>query len=131
MKLEHRKIFDEELETVLHALPQQVQDFMQNVPLVVEDYPSPEVMRRMRVRHRSELCGLYTGIPLISRSINHWGVPSDVIHIYRLGIMSQSRSADGSFDAEILRRQIRFTILHEYGHHVGLTERDLRELGYG
>jgi predicted Zn-dependent protease with MMP-like domain len=131
MKLEHRKIFDEELETVLHDLPQQVQDFMQNVPLVVEDYPSPEVMRRMRVRHRSELCGLYTGIPLINRSINHWGVPSDVIHIYRLGIMSQSRSADGSINAEALRRQIRFTILHEYGHHVGLTERDLRELGYG
>ena len=30
-----------------------------------------------------------------------------------------------------LRKQIRRTILHEYGHHVGLTERDLRDLGYG
>jgi predicted Zn-dependent protease with MMP-like domain len=34
-------------------------------------------------------------------------------------------------DEAKLRQQIRKTILHEYGHHVGLTERDLRELGYG
>ena len=57
------------------------------VPLVVEDYPSREVMRRMRVRHPAHLCGLYTGIPLIKRSVEHSGVPSDVIHIYRLGIL--------------------------------------------
>jgi predicted Zn-dependent protease with MMP-like domain len=130
MKFEHRKIFDEQLEIVLGDLPQQVQDFMQKVPLVVEDYPSREVMRRMRVRHRSALCGLYTGIPLIKRSVEHWGVPSDVIHIYRQGITSQAQTA-GRIDAAELRKQIRFTILHEYGHHVGLTERDLRELGYG
>jgi predicted Zn-dependent protease with MMP-like domain len=131
MNLELRKMFDEQLEMVLPDLPQQVQDFMQNVPLVVEDYPSPEVMRRMRVGHRSALCGLYTGIPLIKRSVDHWGVPSDVIHIYRLGILSQARNASGKIDDEDLRKQIRFTILHEYGHHVGLTERDLRQLGYG
>jgi predicted Zn-dependent protease with MMP-like domain len=74
---------------------------------------------------------LYTGIPLTQRSIDHSGVPSDVIHIFRQGILSQSRRPGGQVDAGELRRQIRFTILHEYGHHVGLTERDLRELGYG
>jgi len=131
MTPEHRKHFDDQLELVLPELPQQVQTFMDNVPLVVEDYPSPEIMRRMRVRHRSHLCGLYTGIPLIDRSINHSGVPSDVIHIYRLGIFSQSRARDGQIDDTELRNQIRRTILHEYGHHVGLTERDLRRLGYG
>jgi predicted Zn-dependent protease with MMP-like domain len=131
MKPELRKVFDDQLEQVLPELPQQVQDFMNDVPLVVEDYPSREVMRRMRVRHRSHLCGLYTGIPLIKRSVDHWGVPSDVIHIYRLGILSQSRTRDGRIDDVELRSQIRRTILHEYGHHVGLSERDLRGLGYG
>jgi predicted Zn-dependent protease with MMP-like domain len=128
---EHRAFFDEQLERVLPELPQQVRDFMNDVPLVVEDYPSSEIMRRMRVRHRSALCGLYTGIPLTQRSVNHSGVPSDVIHIYRQGIMSQARRPGGQIDPLELQRQIRFTILHEYGHHVGLTERDLRELGYG
>src|SRR3954453_23784685 len=128
---ELRRFFDEQVELVLAELPQQVKDFMEDVPLFVEDYPSPEVMRRMRVRHPSHLLGLYTGIPLIKRSVNDWGVLSDQIHIYRLGIMGQSRSRNGGFDEAALRNQIRRTILHEYGHHVGLTERDLSDLGYG
>lgn len=131
MKQEFRELFDEQVEQVLPDLPQQVRDFMDNVPLVVEDYPSDEVMRRMRIRHRSHLLGLYTGIPLIHRSVDQWGAISDTIHIYRLGILSQSRKRDGSIDEAELRNQIRRTILHEYGHHVGLTEADLRRLGYG
>jgi predicted Zn-dependent protease with MMP-like domain len=131
MKLELRELFDEHLEKVLPELPRPVREFMDEVPLVVEDYPSPQIMRRLRVRHRSHLCGLYTGIPLIKRSIGDWGVPSDVIHIYRLGILSQARAGNGCIDEVELRCQIRRTILHEYGHHVGLSERELRELGYG
>ncbi len=131
MNAELRELFDEQLEVVLAELPQQVTDFMEDVPLVVEDYPSREVMRRMRIRHPAHLYGLYTGIPLIKRSVDNWGVLSDVMHIYRLGILSKSRARDGGFDEAELREQIRRTILHEYGHHVGLTERDLRELGYG
>jgi len=131
MKEELRAFFDEHLEVVLAELPQQVKDFMEKVPLFVEDHPSQEVLRRMRIRNPANLLGLYTGIPLLRRSINDSGVMSDVIHIYRLGIMTHSRKRDGEFDSADLRKQIRKTILHEYGHHVGLTERDLHELGYG
>ena len=126
-----RETFDAQLEAVLAEVPQQVRDLLDKVPLVVEDYPSREVMRRMRVRHRGALCGLYTGIPLIHRSIEQWGVPSDVIHIYREGILSMARRADGTISLPRLRKQIRKTILHELGHHHGLTERELGELGYG
>lgn len=130
MNDELRQLFDEQLELVLADMPPRVNELLNEVPLVVEDYPSPEVMRRMRVRHRGQLCGLYTGIPLIHRSVQQSGVPSDVIHIYRLGILGQARRR-GAIDSAELRKQIRMTILHEYGHHHGLTERDLRELGYG
>jgi predicted Zn-dependent protease with MMP-like domain len=88
-------------------------------------------MRRMRIRHPSHLFGLYTGIPLPKRSVDQSGVMPDVIHIYRLGILTASRSRSGSINEAELRKQIRKTILHEYGHHVGLNERDLRDLGYG
>lgn len=131
MNPELREFFDEHLEVVMADLPQQVKDFMDEVPMVVEDYPSREIMRRMRIRHRSHLCGLYTGVPLIKRSVEHSGIMSDVIHIFRLGVLSQARTREGGFDEAELRKQIRKTILHEYGHHVGLTERDLRKLGYG
>lgn len=128
---ELRQFFDEHVEFVVTELPQQVKDFMEKVPLLVEDYPSPSVMRRMRIRHPSHLFGLYTGIPLVKRSVDQSGVMPDVIHIYRLGILGLARKRDGGMDEAKLRQQIRKTILHEYGHHVGLTERDLRELGYG
>jgi len=131
MNEELRQLFDEQVEAVLADLPQQVTDFMKEVPLVVEDYPSREVMQRMKIRHPAHLYGLYTGIPLIKRSVDNWGVPSDVVNIYRLGILSKSRARDGGFDEAELRNQIRRTILHEYGHHVGLTEHDLKRLGYG
>lgn len=131
MNEELRQLFDEQVEVVLAELPQQVSDFMKDVPLVVEDYPSREVMQRMKIRHPAHLYGLYTGIPLIKRSVDSWGVPSDIVNIYRLGILSKSRARDGGFDEAELRNQIRRTILHEYGHHVGLTERDLSDLGYG
>ena len=101
------------------------------IPLVVDDFPSPDVMRRMRVRHRSQLCGLYTGHPAHEAERERQGVPSDVIHIYREGILSQATRRDGSVSLPRLRKQIRITILHEYGHHHGMTERDLREMGYG
>ena len=61
------------MELVLAELPQQVLDFMKEVPLVVEDYPSREVMRRMRIRHPAHFYGLYTGIPLIKRSVDQFG----------------------------------------------------------
>lgn len=131
MDPDQRQIFDEQVEIVLAELPQEVRDFVKEVPMVVEDHPSHQVMQQMRIRHPSHLLGLYTGIPLIKRSIEHWGVPSDVVYIYRLGIMSRSRVRGGKIDIPKLREQIRRTILHEYGHHVGLTERDLRDLGYG
>ena len=131
MNAELRDIFDAELETVLAELPPRIHELMDEIPMVVEDHPSREVMRRMRVRHRSQLCGLYTGIPLNKRSINDWGVPSDVIHIYREGILAQATRRDGTISRPRLQKQIRITILHEYGHHHGMTERDLREMGYG
>jgi predicted Zn-dependent protease with MMP-like domain len=131
MKPEVRKMFDRQLERVLRELPQQVRDFMEEVPLVVDDYPSLEIMRAARVRSRWALCGLYTGVPLSERSIRHSAVGPDVIHIFREGILQMARGNGAGLDADTLREQIRVTILHEYGHHVGLTEEDLGDLGYG
>jgi predicted Zn-dependent protease with MMP-like domain len=128
---EIRTFFDEQVERVLAELPQQVKAFMDEVPLVVEDYPADDVLRRMRIRHPAQLLGLYSGTPLGERSIQQSGRMPDVINIYRLGILAHSPRRDGHFDTAGVQSQIRRTILHEYGHHVGLTEGDLRQLGYG
>lgn len=125
-----RQYFDEQLEQVLRELPARVHELLEEVPLIVEDHPSREVLRSLKIRRKDGLCGLYTGIPLDERSVQHSGVPSDVVHIYRRGILAMARDRNGEFDTAELRRQIRTTILHELGHHHGLDEQELEQLGY-
>lgn len=125
-----RKHFDKQLQQVLPQLPQRVQQLLHEVPLYVEDHPSRQLMRKLRVRRRDSLCGLYTGIPLTQRSVDQDAVLSDVIHIFREGILAMAADEYGQLDQEELRRQIRITILHELGHHHGLSEEELASLGY-
>jgi predicted Zn-dependent protease with MMP-like domain len=123
--------FDEQLERVLEELPPAVHELIEQVPLHVEDHPSRRLMAKMGVRHREQLCGLYTGIPLTDRSVQHSGTLPDVVTIYREGILAAARDARGRVRADRLRREIRTTVLHELAHHHGLDEEELRELGYG
>jgi predicted Zn-dependent protease with MMP-like domain len=126
-----RQRFDEQVDKVVAAMPPQIHELLDRVPMHVEDYPSEDVLRRRRVRYRDDLCGLYTGIPLTQRSIEHSGTLPDVITIYREGIVQAAADRQGRVNMKRLREQIRITILHELGHHHGLTEADLQELGYG
>ena len=126
-----RDHFDYILEEVLAAMPQRIQKLVEEVPLVVDDYPSDDVMEKTKVRHRGQLCGLYTGIPLTERSIWQSGTLPDRIMIYREGILNAAEDQYGHVTPDSLRDQIRITVLHELGHHHGLDEDDLRKLGYG
>ena len=123
--------FDRLLERVLEALPEELSTLLEEVPLVVDDLPDKETCLRMGLRHKLDLCGLYTGIPLTGRSVEHSGTLPDVITIFRRGILSAARGRDGEVRDTALRRQIRLTVLHEIGHHFGMTEEQLRRYGYG
>lgn len=125
-----RTYFDQQLEWVLSQVPHRIHELLEEVTMYVEDYPSPEVLRRMGIRRRRNLCGLYTGIPLTHKQVEASGVLSDAIYLYREGILSLARKASGDIDEDELRRQIRITLLHELGHYHGLSERELEELGY-
>ena len=126
-----RQRFDEQVDKVLAGLPPQILEILERVPMHVEDYPSDDVMINRRVRYRDDLCGLYTGVPLTERSIMHSGTLPDVITLYREGILRASADRRSHITNDRLREQIRITILHELGHHHGMTEDDLREIGYG
>jgi predicted Zn-dependent protease with MMP-like domain len=130
MKEELRQIFDEQLELVLPELPPQIHELLKEVPLIVDDYPSAKIMRILGVRRRDHLCGLYSGIPLTRRSVEHSGQPTDVIRLFRMGIIAAAISRCGRLTEEELRHQIRLTILHEFGHYHGMDEEELEELGY-
>ena len=125
-----RKHFDDQVDKVLAEMPRQVHELLERVPLHVEDHPSEEVMLDRDAEYLDDLCGLYTGIPLTERSIEHSGTLPDVVTIYREGILTAAADRNGRIRNSRLRQEIRITILHELGHHHGLTEDDLRKLGY-
>ena len=126
-----RQNFDEQFEYVLRDMPPLVHELIERVPLHLEDYPSRETLDELGIRHRSELCGLYTGIPLTDRSVQHSGTLPDVVTLYREGILASARGVDGRVRRSRLRREMRITLLHELAHHHGLDEDELRDLGYG
>jgi predicted Zn-dependent protease with MMP-like domain len=70
------------------------------------------------------LLGLYRGIPLTRRTSTYAGVLPDQITIYRRAICAVCRS-----DREVVE-QVRRTVVHEVGHHFGIDDARLRELGW-
>jgi len=130
MKPELRDYFDQQLDDVMSQMPPRVHALLEEVTMYVEDHPSRKIMQEMGVRHRSQLCGLYTGVPLTDRHVELSGVLSDAIYIYREGILAMAKGRRGRIDESELRRQIRITVLHELGHYHGLDEEELESLGY-
>lgn len=121
-----RAKFDGLLEEVLDALPDHIYGLLDEMPLVVEDEPSLELFRSLGLDPgSSELCGLYSGRPLTHRSVEHSGVLPDRIQIFRGPIVRLARAQGIE-----LKQEIKVTVLHEIGHHFGLDEDQLKELGY-
>jgi predicted Zn-dependent protease with MMP-like domain len=125
-----RERFDRLLEQVLDGLPPSVRSLLDEVPLHVEDYPSPEVMKEMGLEYRDELCGLFSGVALTERSVEQPGRLPDMITIYREGIWAQAADDEGHVIPRNLKEEIRTTILHELAHFHGLNEDELTDLGY-
>ena len=73
MKPELRDYFDRQLQEVMSEMPPRVHELLEEVTMYVEDHPSRRVMQEMGVRHRSQLCGLYTGVPLTQRHVESVG----------------------------------------------------------
>lgn len=130
-----RQQFDRLLDDLVADLPEHLHALLEEVPLIVEDEPSPRLLAEMRIDpRRSTLCGLHWGIALTERSVLHSGTFPDRMMLFRGPIMRVAGARPGWRDAESearLHEQIRITLLHEIGHHFGLDEDDLTRLGYG
>ncbi len=99
--------------TALDSLPEDLGDMMRNVAVLVEHGPGPR-----------GLLGLYQGIPLTRRTTGYAGVLPDRITIYH-----QAICAICDTEAEVIE-QVRRTVIHEVGHHFGISDERLRELGW-
>lgn len=105
----------------LDSLPEEFAGAIENVEVVVEDEPPPEVLATLP-RGRT-LLGLYHGIPLTERR-NYDGVLPDKISIYRGPIERAARTP------ERIKEQVRITVIHEVAHYFGIDDERLHELGW-
>ena len=109
-----RERFEELVGEALDGIPEELGRLMDNVAVLVAEGSSG-----------SRLLGLYEGIPLTKRDASYNGmVMPDRITIYRRPISEACRSE------EELVHQIRVTVVHEVGHHFGIDDARLRELGW-
>lgn len=105
----------------LDSIPDDIASRMDNIAVVVDDFAPP-----------GRLLGLYEGVPLTNRA--HYGegrpggdggmVMPDRVTIFRRSICAMCHTDQQVVD------QVRTTVIHEVGHHFGLSDERLHELGW-
>ncbi|ADG76801.1 Metallopeptidase family protein OS=Tsukamurella paurometabola (strain ATCC 8368 / DSM / CCUG 35730 / CIP 100753 / JCM 10117 / KCTC 9821 / NBRC 16120 / NCIMB 702349 / NCTC 13040) OX=521096 GN=Tpau_0147 PE=4 SV=1 [Tsukamurella paurometabola] len=110
-----RRAFQDWVSDALDDVPPQLAEAMNNVVVLVRD----------RNDEDPTILGLYEGIALTERDTStYFGTLPDRIFIYREPLMDMCETE------EQLRREIRVTVLHEIGHHFGIDDQRLQELGW-
>ena len=115
-----RAAFERIVDRVLAALPDWVLDQIDNLHVVVQDYPTAH-----QAEFGHNLLGLYEGVSKLDRGNDYFAAAPDRITIFRAMHLADARSAAD------LETQIRKTVLHELGHHLGIDDDRLHEIGWG
>jgi len=118
--------FEKVVQEVLATMPKRFSSRIENLHIIIEDFPSETTLRRAGVRRGGLLLGLYEGVPLSRRGVDYGMAPvlPDRITLFKANIETISGSD------EELRANIRDTLIHELGHYYGMTEKQIRDAGY-
>lgn len=112
------------VDQAIASLPDKFQEKLDNVIIVVEEYPTKEQYQRSRMlKNSSLLLGLYEGIPQTKRG-SSYGIGAtlpDKITIFKAPILSIAGFKDG------IAKIIHDTVLHEIAHHFGMDEEAVRK----
>lgn len=115
--------FDALVDEAWSSLPDTFKAQLQNVEVVIEDWPDAHTMRLAKVRNPLALLGFYHGVPLTERGIGYHMVTPDKISLYREPITQSCHSM------KKLREAIAHVLRHEIAHHFGISDARLHELG--
>lgn len=116
-------LFEQLVAEALEALPEVFRSRLENVEIVVEDWPDRRTMRLAGVRSPADLLGFYHGVPLTRRTSNYMLVLPDKISIYRQPILMRCRTL------EEVRAMVARTLRHEIAHYFGIDDERLEEIG--
>ena len=113
--------FREAAGTALDNLPRSIREFVDDVPVLIQDYPSEDLIASENVS--PQILGLYMGVPRTEAEMSHQ--QDDVNRV----ILFKQNLEKVCADRDELIEQIQVTVRHEIGHHLGLSEEDLERLG--
>ena len=115
-----REDFETAVAEALDRLPLEFAELMSNVSIQVREVPDDETLAELDLDPRFEtLFGLYTGVPLDQRGGWYGNVLPDMIVLYRQPLLAACNTHSQ------LVRQIQLTLLHEIGHHFGLSDDEM------
>lgn len=104
----------------LNSLPKEFGEKLNNVSVTVDSFPTPYQLKKANISPHALLFGLYEGVPQTKRGVYYSNIP-DKITIFKNAILQVCQTEDE------VRMQVRSTVIHEIGHHFGLSEAELRE----
>lgn len=111
--------FEQLVEEALKELPARYRERLENIVVIVEDYP--RVARRRKMAEGELLLGEFVGVPRTEKSVFEPG-PPDQVFLYQKNIEAICDTE------EEIREQVRLTVRHELGHYFGLKEDELEHL---
>src|SRR5690349_10007571 len=117
--------FEKLVEVAISELPEPFAGFLEEVPIEVHMRPSIKLLRELGLEDDELLMGLYRGVDRTHRSVEDSGRMPDVIYVFQ-----EDHELVCDSKAQLVV-EVRKTVLHEIGHHFGMTEDDLERLGYG
>ena len=115
--------FDRAVQAALDSLPDDFRPYLENV--LIEVQPRPDAALLEEYQETDDLLGIYVGVPLEEKGPERAPTPlPDRILVFRENLCAMCQSWEELVD------EIRVTVLHEIGHHFGLDEDRLADLGY-
>ena len=117
-----RQEFDALVFKAIEVLPPEFRSKLENVDVLVEDWPSPQQISKLRLKNRAQLLGLYEGVPQTKRDSSYNLVLPDRITIFQKSIELNCRSAK-EIEDEIGR-----VVRHEIAHHFGIGDATLYKI---
>ncbi|MGE0764304.1 MAG: metallopeptidase family protein [Bdellovibrionales bacterium] len=129
---EFDKLANQVWQDVMGLIPRDLAKSTKNIQFLIQDEPTEEQVQNLPEElqaHPEELCGLHVGTPITQASVVMPDVLPPQVILFRFALLDLLDPADENSEQN-LKQEIAITLLHEVGHHFGLSEEDLDRLGY-
>jgi len=116
-----------ELEIIADAtyrrLPARFRDLCTELVIRIEDFPTDEVLDSLGIESAFDLLGLYHGVDLARQSVMDAATLPEMVFLYRRPILDYWAEHE-----ETLGRIVTHVLIHEIGHHFGLSDADMERI---